>query len=60
METNDTKRFDEPRVEFVAIDNNMVTNTSACLDEAYQTAYQMCGCTNSTSYEEAVCPDDWV
>lgn len=60
METNKAERLGEPRVEFVAIDNTMVTDKSACLDEAYKTAYQMCGCTNSTSYEEAVCPDDWV
>ncbi len=64
METNEAKRFEKPRVEFVAIDDDMATNgagqSSSCLDEAYQTAYQMCGCTNSTSYEEAVCPDSWV
>lgn len=60
MQTDGMKKFEEPKVEFVAIDNTMVTEGSTCLESEYQTAYQMCGCTNSTSYEEAQCADGYV
>ena len=54
--------FEEPNIEYVPVEyaSLLAENMSGCTEDAYQTAYQMCGCTNSTSYAEAKCPDDWV
>lgn len=52
--------LEKPEIEFVAIKNPVITVTSDCTDDAYQTGYQMCGCTNSSSAEEAQCSDGWV
>lgn len=54
--------FEEPNIEYVPVEYSslLAENMSDCTESAYQTAYQMCGCTNSTSYAEAQCPDGYV
>ena len=54
--------FEEPNIEYVPVEYSslLAENMSDCTEDAYQTAYQMCGCANSVSATEAKCPDDYV
>lgn len=54
--------FEEPNIEYVPVEYSslLAKNTSDCTEDAYQTGYQMCGCTNSPSDTEAQCSDGYV
>ena len=52
--------FQEPKVEFVSIDVNMVTTTSACSNGKKEASIEICGCTDSAVESTLSCPDGIV
>lgn len=52
--------FQEPKVEFILIDVNLVTDGSGCTDEVKQSSIELCGCTDGAASGRTTCTDGYV